>query len=152
MIRSDREYLAKHIVRHYTIIANQQTAFTVSQFLAENVPYRSIYNIIRKYEASDIVENKPRSGHPRKTSSDQRTRLRRLVNHYTCVSLRKVAPEFRVHIRTIQDELKATNIIYRKMKSVPRYTGKQMQEAPTRSRGLYRTLLHGDFDLIMDNE
>ena len=62
MTRSDREHLATRIVRHYTTIANQQTTPTVNHFLAENVSRQTIYNIIRKYEASAIVADKSRSG------------------------------------------------------------------------------------------
>ena len=107
MSRSDREHLEKRVVRHCTTIANQQTARIVNQFLAENVPLQTIYNIIRKYEASGIVRDKPRRDRPRKMPSDQRTRLRRLVNHYTGIALRKIAPKFGVHRRTIQRDLKA---------------------------------------------
>ena len=152
MTRSDREHRAKRIVRHYTTIANQQTAPTVNHFLAENVPRQTIYNIIRKYEASGIVGDKPRSGRPRKMPSGQRTLLRRLVNHHTDVSLRKIALKFGVRRRTIQRDLKAMNIIYRKKKRAPRYTEKQIEEGITRTRRLYITLLNGDLDLIMDDE
>ena len=152
MARSDGEHLKERIVRHYTTIANQQTALTVNHFLADNGPRQTIYNIIRKYEASGIVGDKPRSRRPRKISSGQRTRLGRLVNHHTGISLRKIAPKFGVYRRTIQRNLKAMNIIYRKKKRAPRYTEKQIEEMPTRTRRLYLTLLNGDFDLITDDE
>ena len=66
MIRPDGEHLAKRIVQQCTTIANQQTAPTINHLLAENVPYRTIYDIIRKYETSAIAGDKLRSGHPRK--------------------------------------------------------------------------------------
>jgi transposase len=152
MTRSDREHLAKRVVQYYTNVANQQTALTVNHFLAEKVPRQTIYNIIRKYDASGIVGDKARSGRPRKISSGQRIRLKRLVNHQTGVSLRKIASKFGVHRRTIQRELKAMDIVYRKKKRAPRYTEKQLEEVPTRARRLYRTLLKEDFDLVMDDE
>ena len=152
MTRSDREHLAKRIVQHYVTVAKKQKNITVNHFLAENIPRQTIYNIIRKYDTSDVVGDRPRSGRPRKISSGERTRLKRLVNHKTGISLRRIAHKFNVHRRTIQRELNDMGIEYRKKKRAPRYTEKQIQEAPTRARRLYRTLLNNDFDLILDDE
>ena len=44
------------------------------------------------------------------------------------------------------------NIIYRKKECAPRYTEKQTKEVLACAQRLYRTLLNGDFDLIMNNE
>ena len=52
------KYLTKRIAQYYTTIANQQTVLTVNHFLAENVPHRIIYNIMRKYTASGIIGDK----------------------------------------------------------------------------------------------
>lgn len=80
--------------------------------------------------------DKPRSGRPRKISSGQRTRLKRLVNHRTGISLRKIAKKFNVDRKTIQRELDEMGVHYRKKKRAPRYTEKQMEEVPTRARRL----------------
>ena len=152
MTRYDREHLAKRIVQHHTTIANRKKIVTVNHFVDENVPRQTIYNIILKYDTSDFVGDKPRSGRPRKISSGQRTRLKRLVNHHTGISLRKVARKFDVHRRTIQRELNRMEIQYCKKKWVPLCRKKQFEEVPMRAGRLYRTLTSIDFELIMNDE
>ena len=152
MTRSEREHLAKRIVQHYTNIAKKKKSITVNHFLAENIPRQTIYSIIRKYDDSGTVGDRPRYGRPRKMCSGQLTCLKRLVNHKTGISLRQIAKKFNVHRRTIQREFDDMGIRYRKKKRAPRYTVKQMEEVPTRARRLYRTLLSNDFELIMDDE
>ncbi|CAF3358579.1 unnamed protein product [Rotaria socialis] len=152
MLRSDREQIAKRIVQHYRTVAKKKKNITVNHFLAENIPRQTIYRIIWKYDTYGTIGDKPRSGHPRKTSTGQRTRLKRLVNHKTGISLRRIAQKFNVHRRTIQHELIDTGIHYREKKCAPRYTEKQIEEVPARARRLYRTLLNNDFELIMGDE
>ena len=120
--------------------------------MAENIPRQTIYSIIRKYDDSGTVGDRPRCVRPRKMCGGQLTCLKRLVNHKTGISLRQIAKKFNVHRRTIQRELDDMGIRYRKKKRAPRYTVKQMEEVPTRARRLYRTLLSNDFELIMDDE
>ncbi|CAF1476480.1 unnamed protein product [Adineta ricciae] len=43
-------------------------------------------------------------------------------------------------------------ITYRKKKRAPKYTDKQLEEVPTHARRLYRTLLNGNVELVMDDE
>ena len=152
MTRSDREHLANRIVQHYTTTAKLKKSVTINHFLAENIPRQTVYSIIQKYDTCGTIGDKPRSGRPRKISSGQRTRLKRLVNHKTGISLRKIVKKFNVHRKTIQRELDDIGIHYRKKKRAPRCTEKQMEEVPTRARRLYRTLLKNDFELIMDDE
>ena len=76
MTPSEREDLAKRIVQHYTNIAKKKKSITVNHFLAENIPRQTI---IRKYDDSGTVGERPRYGRPRKMSSGQLTCLKRLV-------------------------------------------------------------------------
>ena len=85
-------------------------------------------------------------------STGQRTRLKRLVNHHTGISLRKVSRKFDVHRRTIERELNRMEIQYRKKKKAHSYAPKQLQEVPMRAGRLYRTLISSDVELIMDEE
>ncbi len=68
MTRSERECLAKRIVRHYVHIANRQKRITVNHFLQEEIPRPSIYRIIKKFEESGAVGDKPRAGRPKELS------------------------------------------------------------------------------------
>jgi transposase len=152
MTRSEREHLAKRIVQHYVNISNRQKKITVNHFAQEQVPRRTIYDIIKKFEEFGIVGDRPRSGPPKKLSTQQLTQLKRLTDQKTGISLRGLAPKFDVNFSTIGRNLKAIGIMYRKKKRAPKYTNKQLEEIPTRARRLCRTLLNGDFELVMDDE
>ncbi|CAF1434083.1 unnamed protein product [Rotaria magnacalcarata] len=121
-------------------------------FKLEKIPRQTIYSIIRKYEESGYIGDKPRSGRPKKLSRGQLTRLKRLINKKTGISLRRLAPRFKVSYQTISNRLKAMGIKYYKKQRAPKYTDKQLEEIPTRARRLYRMLSNNDFELIMDNE
>ena len=118
MTRSERENLQKRIVEFYLDIAGKQKKKTVNHFLREKVPRQTIYNIIRKYDESGRVGDKPRSGRPKKLRQAQVTRLERLVNHKTGVSLHRLASKFRVSHQTIRNYLTDLNIKYYKKQRV----------------------------------
>ena len=73
-----------------------------------------MYSIIRKYEESGYVGDKPRSGRPKKLSRGQLTGLKRLVNKRTGISLRRLAPRFKVSYQTVSNHLKPMGISYYK--------------------------------------
>ena len=152
MARINREQLQKRVVQHYVNVANKQKQITVNHFVQEKIPRQTIYSIIRKYEESGYVGDKPRSGRPKKLSRGQLTRLKRLVNKRTGISLRRLAPRFKVSYQTVSNHLKAMGIRYYKKQRAPKYTDKQLEEVPTRARRLYRMLSNNDFELIMDDE
>ncbi|CAF5186072.1 unnamed protein product [Rotaria magnacalcarata] len=152
MARINREQLQKQVVQHYINVAKKQKQVTVNHFLQEKIPRQTIYSIIRKYEESGYIGDKPRSGRPKKLSRGQLTRLKRLINKKTGISLRRLAPRFKVSYQTISNRLKAMGIKYYKKQRAPKYTDKQLEEIPTRARRLYRMLSNNDFELIMDNE
>ena len=74
------------------------------------------------------------------------------MNHKTGISLRRIAPKFKVSFKTIANQLKAMGIHYHKKRRAPKYTEKKLQEIPTRARRLYRDLLKNDYELLMDDE
>ena len=96
MVSTKREQLQKRVVQHYVNVANKQKQITVNHFVQEKIPRQTIYSIIKKYEESGYVGDKPRSGHPKKLSREQLTRLKRLVNKRTGISLSRLAPRFKV--------------------------------------------------------
>ncbi|CAF1365122.1 unnamed protein product [Rotaria sordida] len=152
MTRSEREHQAKRIVQHYVNVANRQKKVTVNHFLQEQIPRPTIYSIIKKFEEFGVVGDKSRSGRPSKLSKRKLTRLKRLTDQKTGISLRQIAPKFDINISTLSRHLTAMGITYRKKKRAPKYTDKQLEEVPTRARRLYRTLLNGNFELVMDDE
>ena len=118
MTRSEKEYLlAKRIVQHYVNIADRQKKMTVNRFLQERIPRPTIYWIIKKFEEPAVIGDKPRSARPDKLSKQQSTRLKRLTDQKTGISLHKIAPKFDVDISAISRHLKAMGITYRKTKT-----------------------------------
>ena len=89
---------------------------TVNHFLQERIPRPTIYWIIKKFEESGVIGDKPRSGRPDKLSKQQLTRLKRLTDLKTSISLRKIPPKFDVDISRISRHLKAIGITYREKK------------------------------------
>ena len=114
MSRINREQLQKRLVQHYVNVANKQKQITGNHFVEEYIPRQTVYSIIRKYEESDYVGDKPRSGRPNKLSRGQLTRLKRLVNKRTGISMRRLAPRFKVNYQTVSNHLKAMGSRYYK--------------------------------------
>ncbi|CAF1426720.1 unnamed protein product, partial [Adineta ricciae] len=106
MVRSEREFLEKRIVQHYVNFAKHEKRITVNHFLQEQIPRPTIYRIIKKYEEFGAIGDKPRVGRPKKLSTQQLNRLKRLTDQKTGVSLRQIQPEFNVDISTLSRQLK----------------------------------------------
>ena len=65
-----------------------------------------------------------RSARPKKLSRGQLTRLKRLVNKRTGISLRRLASRFKVSYQTVSNHLKVMGIRYYKKQRAPKYTDK----------------------------
>lgn len=152
MTRSEREHLAKPIVKYHVRIVNRQKKLTVNHFSQEGIPRPTIYRIIKKFEESGAVGDKPRTGCPKKLSNQQLGRLKRLADQKTGISTRQIALKFNVSAATIHRYLKAMGIVYREKKRAPRYTDKQLEEIPKRARRLYQTITNHPLQLILDDE
>ena len=120
--------------------------------MKEKNPHQTIYSIIRKYEAFDHIGDKPRPGRPKKLLHRQLSRLKRLANHKTGVSLRLLATNFGVSHQIIGNYLEEMNIKYYKKQKVSKYTDKQLEEIPPRACRLYRMLLNNDFQMVINDE
>ena len=153
MTHFERDCLKSRIVQHYINVANRQKKITVNHFLQEKVPRRTIYYIIKRYEESDTIVDKPRSGRPKKLTTGQLTRLKRLVNNKTDISLRRLSSKFKVSFKTISNQLKAMGIDYhKKREELQDIRINNFKKFQLRARRLYRLLSKDDFQLIMDDE
>ena len=152
MTRAEREGLNQRIVQFYLGVAERRKNLVIKHFSKEKVPHRTIYNVLKRYEDTGNVKDKHRSGRPKKLCRRSMARLKHLVNQKTGVSLRQLGSKFEVSPETIRQSLRGMNIHYYKRKRAPKYTEKQLQEVPTRSRRLYRLLSDQSFELVMDDE
>ena len=80
--------------------------------MKEKIPRQTIYSIIRKYEESGLIGDKPSPGRPKKLRQQRIDRLKQLTNHKTGASLRLLARKFRVSHQTICNYLEEMNIKY----------------------------------------
>ena len=112
MTRSERETLQKRIVQFHISYAKNKKNATVSHFMKEKIPCQTIYSIIRKYEESGLIGDKPRSGRPKQLRQQRFDRLKQLVNYKTGVFLRVLARKFKVSHQTICNYLEEMNIKY----------------------------------------
>jgi transposase len=71
MTRSERESLQKRIVQFFVNVVNEKKNVVVNHFMKEKIPRQTIYSIIKKYEESGHVGDKPRSGRPKKLCQGQ---------------------------------------------------------------------------------
>jgi transposase len=83
MTKEERECLQKRIAQYYINISRKNKSATASHFLQEGVPRSTIYSIIKKYEDSNCVGDKARSGRPKKLSPSKLIQLKSMVNHKT---------------------------------------------------------------------
>ena len=65
--------------------------------MTENIPHQTVYIIIQKYNTSSIFGDRSRSGRSKTISTGQQTRIKRLVNHQTGISWKKIAQRFNVY-------------------------------------------------------
>ena len=112
MTGSERETLQKRIVQFHISYAKNKKNVTVNHFMKEKIPRQTIYSIIRKYEESGLIGDKPRSGRPKKLRQQRLDRMKQLVNHKTGFSLRLLARKFKVSHQTICNYLEEMNIKY----------------------------------------
>ena len=71
-----------------------------------------------------LMETHPEIVGQKKISIAPSTRLKRLLNRQTVISLRKIVQQFNIYRRTIQCELKNIDVYCRKKERAPRYTEK----------------------------
>lgn len=126
--------------------------FIVDHFLAEEIPKRTIYRLIKRWEDGTPATRKIGSGHPTKIMSKKTiARLQKSINNQTGISTRQLAKKFKCSqsylVETIQ---KKTDIKYRKRVLVPHRTDKQKSVCQPRCRRLWLKFRHHDF--ILDDE
>ena len=112
MTRSERETLQKQIVQFHISYAKNKKNVTVNHFMKEKMPRQTIYSIIRKYEESGLIGDKPRPGRPKKLNQQRLDRLKQLANHKTGVSLRLLVRKFKISRQTICNYREEMNIKY----------------------------------------
>jgi transposase len=153
MTRAEREALSQRICNFFRDAANNSVKTTVNYFKKQNIPQRTIYNILKRYITYNTTKDRPRSGRPMKLSHKNLTTIVKSVNNRCGVSQRKIGRRFKVHQCTISRNLrKRTPMVIRKRRKAPKMNNQEQEKRARKNCGkLYRYLLNG-CDLILDDE
>ena len=115
----------------------------------QNIPQRTIYNILKRYLTYNTTKDRVRSGRSVKLSDKNLTDIVKSDNNRCGISQRKIGRRFNVHQSTILRNLrKRTSIVIRKREKTPKMNNKEQEKRARQNCGkLYRQLLNG-CDLI----
>ena len=97
-LQEQRRNLIVHFLNRIRGVDPEWRKVTAAHFVAEGIPKRTVYDIIKRYLVRGTVERRRGSGRPaRKMDSRNRQRLKRMVNHKTGLSQRALASTFGCH-------------------------------------------------------
>ena len=95
---SDEQLLRNRVVRLFLNVKDtieDSKAYVAHHFMSEGYHKMSIYRIIKRFEERGHVNRAVGSGRPAKIMTTQnKVRLKRLVNHRTGISQRSLATKF----------------------------------------------------------
>lgn len=98
---SKQEELRERVVTFYLKNNSKPKVFTVNHFKAEEVPERTVYGIIRRYENRLRTERAPGSGcYFQKMDNNKVRELQRKVDHSDKWTVSSAARKYKVHRNT----------------------------------------------------
>ena len=104
--KAESEMLAKRVVIFFKNENKEVLKHTVNDFKKENVPIRTIYNIITRYRKHNSTNYLPKTGRPKKISDQELKTLIRLIDNKMRVSQHRLGRRFGVNQSTISRNLK----------------------------------------------
>ena len=147
---SNEDTLRARVYKFYSENIEVGKPYTVSHFMAEGVPRRTINNI-RRFGNDKPASRKLGSGRPSiKLTPRKFTTLRRLFDNKDGISQRQAANRYQCHHTTIGRALQKLNIQARKMKRIPQRDERQISEAKRLCGRLYRKFSNCSW--IIDDE
>lgn len=125
--------------------------FTVTHFLNEGVPRKTIYDICKRYDNG--ISSDRQAGSGRKPEIFKKRKIDELISAFDNkggISTRKAAQKFKCSQSMIRHVLKKSSVQYRKRKVIPKRTELQMNLAKTKCGRLYLKFSKRQF--ILDDE
>ena len=138
--------------RVYSLLGRMSKSEVVKHLVRENIPRRTVYDIINRKENGLPAEDMPRKGRPPKMNQTKLAELQKSAQNKVGVSQRKLAKKFSVSKTCIQENLTKLNLKYRKRKTAPQYSDKQLEEIPKKCRKLRREITDQKTFIILDDE
>ena len=115
---------------------------------------QGLYKLLRVIDERGSLNRKTGSGRPHVFSFGDQQKLKKLVNHKTGQSQRKLGIKFNVTQQTISNTLKRVGVKYRKRKVAPKQNPAQEQRQQERLKKFVENLASQDDnrDLVIDDE
>ena len=121
------------IANFYKLHHNKGKSYTYNHFKMSNYGKTQIYAIMKRFdETGGDVTRKSGSGRPSKLTSQQKSQIKRSVNHSAGNSQRKLASKYGVTHRTIGNALKNMGVKPRKRVRAPAKSQAQIQRQADR--------------------
>lgn len=146
---AEREALRKSIEK---MIPQMKKSEIVQHFAKQGIARETVYKSINRVVNNQSTQDKKRSGRPTTWTADKKRKLKRLVNHRTGISQRRLGRKFDVHHTTICRQLAKMSISYRKREKTPKYKPDQQQRTEKLSGKLANNMYRSSCSLIIDDE
>ena len=150
---ADSEEFTKKVVTFYKNESKEILKHTVNYFKKQNVPVRTIYNIVAKYRQRNSTNYLPKDGRTKRISDQQLQTLVNLLDNKAGVSQCRLGRRFGVSQSKICRNLKKrTSIRIYKRRSASKYNNEnQQQRAKSNCLKLYKKF-SPDCQLILDDK
>ena len=147
---SKEEDLRKRVYKFYNENKALGKIHTVKHFMAENVPRRTIYSIIKRSEYLTI-KRKPGSGRIAKKMEKRKVnQLVKSFNHKDGISQRQAAKKFNIHHSYVSYLLKKRGVKARKKIRIPARSEEQKKVNRAKCRNLF--LKNPKISWVLDDE
>ena len=127
--KAESKMLNKRVVTFFKNESKEVLKYIVNHFKKENVPVRTVYNIITRYRKHNSTNYLPKSVRPKKISDQELKTLVRLVDNKVAVSQHCLGRRFKVNQSTISRNLKKRTLVrVYKRRSAPKYISMDQQK------------------------
>ena len=147
---TERQTIAKLVVQFYMKTAKFDKSMTVKQFQQMNENKSTIYKIIQRFERTDFVDFKPKTGRKRTVATPRLTRkvIEKMLN--SNASVRKTARDVGLPKSTVQLIKQMEGLMTKKCPKEQKLSENQIKRAKPNSRKVLRQ--SADKILILDDE
>jgi len=152
MTREENQWFAKRVVRYFEGEGQFNVKITVNHFRGEVKWRQTIYNILKRYQATGEIEYKTMPGRPCVKSSPRKlVKVGKAFKRDPSVSVRQAARKLNMSKSTLSDiKVHKLGITARTKKKAPKYVKDQESRAGTGLRKVYRKQL--EKILVIDDE
>ena len=124
----------------------------VSYFQEQGYSRSTVYNAVLRHYQGLGIQDKERTGRPRKLTRGKVTKLVKQASDTVGCSLRKLSRSFHVCPATVRSNLLREGLRYHKRQAVPKYSETQIATVPSLCRKLLQKHIPIGTSVLMDDE